>query len=90
MDGVWNFQIIVSEPLGGKGPSRGERKVRSIEGEREGEVYSRGWVGRNQSEMHGLGGIVDLNTRGEVAWAVSGESPLHDELSRRVYAPTGK
>lgn len=54
MDGVWDFQIVVCEPLGGEGPSWGEGEMRSAEGEREGEVYSGGWVRRNQPEMHEL------------------------------------
>ena len=47
MDGAWEFQIIVGKPLGGKSPSRGEGEMRSVEGEREGEVYGGGWVRRN-------------------------------------------
>lgn len=47
VDGVWNFQIIVCEPLGGKGPGWRQREVGGIEGKRKREVYSRGWVRRN-------------------------------------------
>jgi hypothetical protein len=62
--------------------------MRSVEGEGEREVYCRGWVRRNQSEMHGLGDKVDLGIRGEKAWVMFGESLLHSELGKRVYTPT--
>lgn len=91
MDGIWDFQIIVGEPLGGKGPSWREGEMRGVEGESEGEVHRRGWVGRNQPEMHELlGSKVDLNIDEEMAYAVSGKPPVRAEPLRRVYALTGK